>query len=380
MAVAHRRRKKSPARAVRRSSLKRRQLLAAVDRLSRAAAFVRSSSAAKFTPSAGCAPRCSRAAHRWARRFRSDCPARIARDPRAGNACSAWSTRFRRPRATFFKHRLAHGIERVLHGFALVLGEHSEQTSRESSLAATAKATSSGAVFPIRSHRRAEQPVRGLRQSRQRILNIAFESRIRRLHDDQILEVPNDRELAALRARHFRRLRARRSTAQKSSDAAFRPSRRCSQAFSDIVTSAVRNLRIAPQQEIDQLLRELLHARGRRIARQRVHRVLHRVRRQNLAVVAVREAALEISLQQDLQRPFAKIVPVRDAASRAPAARAICRIDFRPAQSFGFSFPGTSCTRAGSEATECENALRHPARENVICTIGYNVSIPCAAK
>src|SRR5580693_5897279 len=39
------------------------------------------------------APECCRAVRRPAQKFHSDCPAQNAKDPRGGNACSAWPIR-----------------------------------------------------------------------------------------------------------------------------------------------------------------------------------------------------------------------------------------------------------------------------------------------
>ena len=101
-------------------------------------------------------------------------------------------------------------IERVLHGLARMLRRRQRATSHESFLVRMSKANVRGDICPVRSHGCAEQPVRGLGESRQRVPDISLKSRIRRFHDDKILESRDDREFARAWMRvYFRQFGAR---------------------------------------------------------------------------------------------------------------------------------------------------------------------------
>src|SRR5262245_10648693 len=84
----------------------------------------------------------------------------------------------------------------------------------------------------------------------------------------------------------------------------------------DVIPRSFRNrhfgggyLRVAAEQERREFLAKIFDRTGRRVPRKRVHRILHRVRRKDFAVAAVREAGLEIALKQDLDGPFAELMP-----------------------------------------------------------------------
>ena len=56
--------------------------------------------------------------------------------------------------------------------------------------------------------------------------------------------------------------------------------------------------------------RELFDGGRLRVARERVHGVLHRVGGKDLAVVGLGKACLEISIEQDMHGPFLEVVAV----------------------------------------------------------------------
>ena len=122
------------------------------------------------------------------------------------------------------------------------------------------------------------------------------------------------------------------------------------------------NLRVTVQEVSHEFFSKFFHTVRRSGSRQRVHGIFHRVRGKNLAVVAADKAGLEVSFEEDVDRPFAKIVMVgmplhfRKANSRFAVA-------VFGQRNYQISFPGTSYNRADSGAAEYESAIRRRARE-----------------
>ena len=67
---------------------------------------------------------------------------------------------------------------------------------------------------------------------------------------------------------------------------------------------------IVVQEKFRQFFPKFFHARLRRFARQRVHRVFHGIGGEDVAVVAFDEAGFKVAGEENLHRPFTKIVTI----------------------------------------------------------------------
>ena len=218
-----------------------------------------------------------------------------------------------------------------------------------------------------------------LRQRRQRILNVAFESRSRRLHDDEILEAPTRPKTCRPASASLSSSGARRSIARKLSGAAFHPANRCSQAFPDTLTSACETCGIAAKRKsISSFANSSMHSADEFRASE--YTVFF--------IVSVgRILLLSPSVKQLSKSPCSSISTVHSRNScrsgrplyTRPSARAICRIDFRRAQS-SVQLPRYVVYPCGLNSSGMWKCVSPSRTANVICTIGYSPSISCAAK
>ena len=163
-------------------------------------------------------------------------------------------------------------------------------------------------VAPLGGDGGAEEAVAGLFQRGELVLDVALEAGVGGLHDDEVVEARRGCGSAAAASRETVVVcssplpRMKVVGMRLAIDGEALPHR----AFDRDRDGG--DLRIAAEQEVDQLLGVVLHGGRGGVARDRVDRVLHGVGGQDLAVVAVVVRGVEVAGQQHLHGPLAQVV------------------------------------------------------------------------
>src|SRR3979490_840712 len=114
------------------------------------------------------------------------------------------------------------------------------------------------------------------------------------------------------------------------------------------------NLRIAAEQEVGKLLGVVLHRCRLGTPRDGVDGVLHRVGRQDFAIVAVEMRAVEVAPQEHLHGPFTQVVAMI-MARYLHQANARLSVAILSEFNHGLNFLGRWCSRSRSGAREYGN-------------------------
>ena len=98
-----------------------------------------------------------------------------------------------------FGHGLGHGVEGLLDGFAVVVGERAEQGFADVGANGVVIEVVAG-VVPLCANGGAEETVVGLFQGCQRVLDVAFEAGVRGLEYNEVFEAGVNLKVFVLRA------------------------------------------------------------------------------------------------------------------------------------------------------------------------------------
>ena len=206
---------------------------------------------------------------------------------------------------------LPHGVQRMLHGFAVMLGEDAEQR-RADGVPGRPEFDLGIAVTPFRGERRRENPVAGFGQSRKLVARESFERRVAGFENHQIGDAGTDQDAFAVSV-DGGGTGFPTSAGECLSVHAFAPRNAAPQMLGEIDADPGQPLvaleEMPGEREPERFGLTDPVARG-----QRVDGVLHRIGRQHGAVVAVRVRLVILALEPDRDGQIAEIVPIGSAA------------------------------------------------------------------
>src|ERR1700733_114503 len=207
-----------------------------------------------------------------------------------------------------FERALGHGVERLLDGFAFVVGKGSKQRLTDG-CADGVEVKIVGGVPPLRANGGAEEAIPCLRQCGERVLDVAFEAGVCGLEQNEVVEAGEDVECASLCAFDAGGLAFAAASHEGAGVWLAVDGEALPQSAFDADGGGF-DLLVSLEQEVGKLLRVVLHRGCRGGACDGVDRVLHRVGRKNFAVVAIEMGRVKVPFEQHLDGPLAQVIAI----------------------------------------------------------------------